>query len=778
MGAAHSVLKLRAVEAGSSPAVSAPPLAGAFLALALASGALLAPALVGGRDHLPLAPALLYPWRALRDDVHVLEARSNPVAGDTNFIHLPDARFLAGSLARGELPLWNPWVLGGVPFLANALPGALYPGHLLFLLADAPAAFAWLAWLHQLVLGAGLLLFLRALGLPVAAALLGAATMALSLLVTARLHLYPGVETLAWLPWMFLGVERALAGRRLGAPLAAVAFGLSLYAGFPQFALLGGAAAALYALARGPWGAGLARAGAGLAAGALLAGAQVAPSVELAGHAAHGRRAPDEVRRDVHDRAALLGLVAPDLLGHPREQPGASLGRRWLRSYDGNNYVERALYVGMLPLLLALAPANLRDRRGRFFLALAAVGLAWAFGVPGVVELSRLPGFSFGSPKRAGMLAVFGLSVAAALGAARLMAAPARGRAWGALAWVAAALGAGTLFYGGPLGQIGDPWVTRNVALAFGLLAAALGALRLGGPALWIALTIADLGWFGARSQAFQARERLPDPPSIAFLRGDPGPWRLARFDAPSYLFPPDTASLQGFEDAQGYVPLSPAHYEDVARLIDPGMARGVGVACPVRAASLESPLWDLLGVKYLLSRKPVASEKWVARVTADTSVYENRTWLPRVFFVTRARRVPDDAAALRALADPSFDPRREVVLVEKGSGTFSAAEKVPDPFSRALLLEHRSGFLRAHVESDAPGFVVFSETWMPGWEARRDGRRVEVLRADHAFRAVEVPAGRSRIELEYRPWSFRIGLGLSLAGAAAIAALALQARR
>ena len=94
------------------------------------------------------------------------------------------------------------------------------------------------------------------------------------------------------------------------------------------------------------------------------------------------------------------------------------------------------------------------------------------------------------------------------------------------------------------------------------------------------------------------------------------------------------------------------------------------------------------------------------------------------------------------------------------------------------MLLEHSPDFVRAHVEAAAPGFVVFSETWMPGWEARLGGRRVDLLRANHAFRAVEVPAGRSRIELAYRPWSFRIGLALSLAGVGATVALALKARR
>lgn len=71
---------------------------------------------------------------------------------------------------------------------------------------------------------------------------------------------------------------------------------------------------------------------------------------------------------------------------------------------------------------------------------------------------------------------------------------------------------------------------------------------------------------------------------------------------------------------------------------------------------------------------------------------------------------------------------------------------------------------------------LVLTRSWDPGWEARVDGEAVPVLRAQLALLAVVVPPGEHRIEIAYRPRSFRIGLGLSAAGLLAVLALALAA--
>jgi len=86
---------------------------------------------------------------------------------------------------------------------------------------------------------------------------------------------------------------------------------------------------------------------------------------------------------------------------------------------------------------------------------------------------------------------------------------------------------------------------------------------------------------------------------------------------------------------------------------------------------------------------------------------------------------------------------------------------------------------VRLEAELSAPGFVVLVDTHDPGWRATLDGVPAEILRADVAFRAVAVPAGRHVIEYVYRPRSITAGLAVS--GAAvlvAVAAAALERRR
>jgi uncharacterized membrane protein YfhO len=70
-------------------------------------------------------------------------------------------------------------------------------------------------------------------------------------------------------------------------------------------------------------------------------------------------------------------------------------------------------------------------------------------------------------------------------------------------------------------------------------------------------------------------------------------------------------------------------------------------------------------------------------------------------------------------------------------------------------------------VESDGPAWLVVSDTWYPGWEARLDGDPVSIWRGDYLFRAVPVPAGTHIVEFVYRPVSFLTGV--LLAGAAIV---------
>jgi uncharacterized membrane protein YfhO len=63
----------------------------------------------------------------------------------------------------------------------------------------------------------------------------------------------------------------------------------------------------------------------------------------------------------------------------------------------------------------------------------------------------------------------------------------------------------------------------------------------------------------------------------------------------------------------------------------------------------------------------------------------------------------------------------------------------------------------------------VLADTFYPGWQATLDGKPVEILRADHAFRAVAFPPGEHRVTFRYVPLSFRAGATISFLTLAAV---------
>jgi hypothetical protein len=128
---------------------------------------------------------------------------------------------------------------------------------------------------------------------------------------------------------------------------------------------------------------------------------------------------------------------------------------------------------------------------------------------------------------------------------------------------------------------------------------------------------------------------------------------------------------------------------------------------------------------------------------------------LPRAYAVGRAR-VADAAAALRQLVAEDFEPEREIVLPA------GPVLQSPALASTVRLLEARPDRVRIDADLSAPGYVVTVDAWDPDWHATLDGRPAPLLRANVAFRAVAVPAGRHTIEEVYRPSGLRAGLSIS----------------
>jgi uncharacterized membrane protein YfhO len=85
-----------------------------------------------------------------------------------------------------------------------------------------------------------------------------------------------------------------------------------------------------------------------------------------------------------------------------------------------------------------------------------------------------------------------------------------------------------------------------------------------------------------------------------------------------------------------------------------------------------------------------------------------------------------------------------------------------------------QSGRVQVHVELMTAARLVFAEVGYPGWEARIDGRRTIMTPFEETFMAVDLPPGPHEVEWEYKPWSFRIGLAISILGPMGLFSLSL----
>jgi hypothetical protein len=192
----------------------------------------------------------------------------------------------------------------------------------------------------------------------------------------------------------------------------------------------------------------------------------------------------------------------------------------------------------------------------------------------------------------------------------------------------------------------------------------------------------------------------------------------------------------------------------------------------------IEPKLLQMGGVSRVLSlhRQGFEGLPLIASVptllTEDLLVLDVPHPLPRVYAVDGVRVAPR-YEALRAIDDPAFDPRREVIL---SSGTshppspgFAAMTRVDE------LLPDRTSIT---AELSAAGYVVVVDTYDPGWRARVDGVAAPLLRANMAFQAVPVGPGRHHIELEYRPGSVTIGVITTLCALACALAVAVWGAR
>jgi hypothetical protein len=153
---------------------------------------------------------------------------------------------------------------------------------------------------------------------------------------------------------------------------------------------------------------------------------------------------------------------------------------------------------------------------------------------------------------------------------------------------------------------------------------------------------------------------------------------------------------------------------------------------------------------------------------SGDVKIYENLEVLPRAFGVYEGVAAADDEEVLALLRDPATDPAYQVILND--ASLPEATTPTPDHRPAVRILGYEAEEVRLEADFGAPGYLVLTDAYYPGWEAEVDGQKAPILRADLYFRAVALDSGRHQVTFRYRPAS--VCLGLTISGSAALVAL------
>ena len=317
----------------------------------------------------------------------------------------------------------------------------------------------------------------------------------------------------------------------------------------------------------------------------------------------------------------------------------------------------------------------------------------------------------------------------------------------------------------------------RWIAL-FGLLLTATGIVlrvltppprrRGWGEALALLVLVVDFVSFGAGfNPAVDPKLLDYTPPVVEFLRQDTSLWRYATFTPPgtTKTMNANSGMLYDLQTVAGYDSIFPAQYADYMALIEPQDELPYNRIASLRTwSSLDSPLLDMLNVKYILTEVEIPNPAKYRLVYQDRAVrvYENLGVLPRAFTlpVSAAVFAEDVAEALR-----TYDVHHYVILdpacSQPRSASGVASNPVPQTVTRYGLNE-----VWVDVSVQEPSWLVLGDSHFPGWRAfvRPQGagedaeREVSICRANSNFRAVYLEPGAWTVRFKYSPNSVKIG--------------------
>ena len=690
---------------------------------------------------------------------------------DAGIFNYPSAYFVRESWLRGEAPLWNPYNNCGIPFLAQWNVMALYPLSAIYVLLPVPWSITIFSLGHLFLAAAGMyFLAQRWTNNRLAASVAGIAFAWNG--ITLHSMMWPNsCASIGWMPWVILLVESAMKKGGRTVLLAGVVGAMQMLAGVPEIILLtwvfaGGLSLLVLREERKQFIKVFVR---GLVLGAIVVGltaAQMLPFFDLLQHSHRSEGLKKETWAlpiwGWANYIVPLFRSSPDDLGVYTQDE-----QQWSSSY----------YLGIALLGLSIVGIrNWRQPRVVLLIAFTALGGVFALGEQGLVYAwaqKVIPGLSIMRyPAKWTQLPMLCVPLLAAFGIAWIQSKsedrPASPRRF--LYFVTL----GLLLVGGIILAVAhsrprpdEPWQTvwANGFVRIVFLAVAIGVVanlfsrnplfsRNGLMMILLALLGLDI--------SFHMPRQVPTTPASEW-----GPIQYKMSELPklgesrAMLSAP---AQQILRKASARDPISDFSFKREAMHMDANLldripkVNGLFSLYIKEAAEVDNEiyfkgeysdgLFDFLGASQMSSPEDVTE------------------WGPRANHLPLATAGAkpvflESGEALARIFSPRFNARKNVFLPKNAEGVIKAAEANDQTGVMPASFSARE--ISWNVTAQNPTVMTIAQTFYHPWKAFVDGSETTIWRANHAYQAIEVPAGEHVVKLVYEDRMFRVGTYISL---------------
>lgn len=736
------------------------------------------------RGLVPLPADLLVsaylPWSDYKWGYSTGVPVRNPIVSDSISFTYP-LRILGVDLIKsGQWPLWNPYLLQGTPLLADFQSAPFSPTNILYFLSNNVVAWSWQVILQHVAGFVFCYILLRHWKASKLGSLIGAFSFAFSGFFIIWSEWSAHALVTAFIPLILYFEDKFLLTKkyRYGVGIS-ISIALQIFSGYPQIVLYSLMGMGILWLVR-IWGnkrwvlISLVF-GIFVALGIGLSAFQVLPANELVTYS----------QRNVESLTSewvylfpkeIITFFAPDYFGNHATQ-----------NYWGpKNYLGTIGFIGIVAFTLAVVGLRNIKRREVVFLWLSlAVSLILAFQNPISVFLweKNVLGLKAGVFYKSLSLFILSISVATGFGVDILLSVKQKIKVILPLfvPWLVIVvyvlvtiylyqttkgnpelfLLRGTPKYSVGLKNLVFPGVVLVCTTVLFLIMQKFGRLRKVGVLLIFALMIVELFRFGWKFTPFVPDYIVyPTTPVWDYLIKEKQkgiPFRVSGGDITSVnLNVPYKIEFLG-----GYEAVYPLVQAKFIAAVNSGQ---VGGSPQDRFGIVSNPtsrLTNLMNMKYLFIKTgSLYDRRRFTPVFTDKSVtvLENKEVLPRAFMVYDWDVEKDENKAIASLLKIDF-PLGKKIIFEEPVLMNKSTEAVNNKVEVLGYKENESTY---SVESAKKGFLFVSDTYYPGWKAYVDGIETKILKADFAFRAIEVSKGKHTIEMIYSPDSFFNGLKIS----------------